>query len=388
MTDHLTAAEVAKLTVPKLKEALTARGLSTSGLKAALVERLQEAIGDEEEPDEPAATRHLKYITPVPYGQGEHLTLAERRAVKAYWDKINTNKEWPSWLMTFQLWCHMTGYDPDLPKEAKGGPKFQKMMLLVLGAPIKSDTSGDGITYYDDHSKSVLETDDFMWDAEASGDSRYGKMFFMDGDVTEDWFTGNTASGTPIMKAPKTRGPAHIAKTARPTYDYIRHERKPNIIIRESKPGLGLGIHDNDQTPPYDDTGKNFATMPSFGVNGKLDWEAKANIQGKNEYGSGGGHNSWMGFGTEINKHQGCWETTKPWSQRDSQSPWHPCPMFANRAAMIFGLYYYPGCTEPEYQWEMYEKVGSDWYRSRCRAPNPHYGEPRWFALDGDAFTD
>jgi len=40
----LTAADVAKLTVPKLKEALAARGLDISGLKAALSERLLAAI--------------------------------------------------------------------------------------------------------------------------------------------------------------------------------------------------------------------------------------------------------------------------------------------------------------------------------------------------------
>jgi len=40
----LTAAEVPKLTVPKLRDELKSRGLDTTGLKAVLVERLLEAL--------------------------------------------------------------------------------------------------------------------------------------------------------------------------------------------------------------------------------------------------------------------------------------------------------------------------------------------------------
>ena len=42
--DDLDAASVKKLTVPKLRAALTARGLDASGLKAALQARLLEAL--------------------------------------------------------------------------------------------------------------------------------------------------------------------------------------------------------------------------------------------------------------------------------------------------------------------------------------------------------
>ena len=46
--DGMTPAEVAKLTVPKLKEALEKRGLETTGLKAVLAERLFSAIANPE----------------------------------------------------------------------------------------------------------------------------------------------------------------------------------------------------------------------------------------------------------------------------------------------------------------------------------------------------
>ena len=41
---HLTEAHVDKRTVPKLREALEARGLDTSGLKAVLSQRLKDAL--------------------------------------------------------------------------------------------------------------------------------------------------------------------------------------------------------------------------------------------------------------------------------------------------------------------------------------------------------
>jgi len=44
----LTVDSVAKLTVALLKEALTSRGLDTKGLKAALVQRLQDALQAEQ----------------------------------------------------------------------------------------------------------------------------------------------------------------------------------------------------------------------------------------------------------------------------------------------------------------------------------------------------
>ena len=54
--------DVPKLTVAKLRDALKRRGLDTSGLKAALVARLQEALGagesgDADPPPSPATKR-------------------------------------------------------------------------------------------------------------------------------------------------------------------------------------------------------------------------------------------------------------------------------------------------------------------------------------------
>jgi len=76
---ELTAAAVAKLTVPKLKEALAARGLDATGLKAVLVERLQLALapsppaagGEAEEGGAPAASMDVDPAPPP-----NHDTLA------------------------------------------------------------------------------------------------------------------------------------------------------------------------------------------------------------------------------------------------------------------------------------------------------------------------
>ena len=52
-----TAAEIKKMTVPKLKAALAARGLETTGLKAVLAARLSEASGPEAESSDAAEER-------------------------------------------------------------------------------------------------------------------------------------------------------------------------------------------------------------------------------------------------------------------------------------------------------------------------------------------
>ena len=63
----LTAADVAKLTVPKLKAALEERGLDSSGLKAALTERLIASLSKTPaEPEPPAPPPLVKRKAEAP----------------------------------------------------------------------------------------------------------------------------------------------------------------------------------------------------------------------------------------------------------------------------------------------------------------------------------
>ena len=308
-----------------------------------------------------------------------------------YYYNLAKSGEWPPWLMTFELWCHITGYERGQPK---GGPKFQKMMLNVLGYPHKYSKVTPG-PHFDEHRVSALSDEvGYMWDADAVGDARYGKMFVKEPEKKE-WYMGVTASGTPILadSRGKTASTAHIGKSARPTWDFIRLERQQRRGMKDTavwgaKPGMPIGIFSNNtQGLCYNlNHSASIETNPGFAVYGKLDWEVKANIQGKNEQKIHGEHNTWMGHGTDKEDHTGCWEITKPYHKiDDGHGYWWPCPLFANRAAMIFGLYYYPGCDDNDYHWDMQEKVGGETFLSRGRCPNPHYGEPGWYSRDEPA---
>ena len=88
-----------------------------------------------------------------------------------------------------------------------------------------------------------------------------------------------------------------------------------------------------------------------------------------------------------------CWESRKP-AKKDKQTATQVtaalqgegdagrCQAVGNTIAMIFGLYYYAGCSNDLYQWTRYEKVGDAYYAIRFRCPNPHYGTSKWYTRD------
>ena len=334
-------------------------------------------------------------LTPIPYGQRPALSRDDRLRVRKYYFDLaqnmtkstpKTETGWPEWLMTFEVWCRLTCYEPG---QARGGTKFQKMMTLILGAPFKTTTSHGHAYHTTDKRESKTGErptihedwdagDIFTWDAETQ---TYGKMFLQpEGEMGEEWYQGFIDGGTKgIARHPQGKGlddsrpaPAHIPATARPTYDYVHFDKtevKKRMLI-----GIPTALVTNNRRGIYNENQSEIHPNPAVVIYSKFDWEMKANIQAKNEESVGGAHNNWMGNGTDHDKRH-CWEVTAPFIATYHDKYWYPCPNLANRAAMIFGLYYYAGCEEADYQWEMREKVGKDVFHSRCRCPNPHYGE-------------
>ena len=345
----------------------------------------------------------LGFPCPIPYGQWEtkdNFTQTHLKHVKEYWQTLEARGEWPQDLLSFEAWCGMTNFDNSKPD---GGPVFQRLMLMVLsGGKARLLTGWTGV-----ESQMDFNT---MWDANSR---TYGPMFKTDNYTfgkhpPDQWYEGFMLSGDGLgirmIKDQRTEEwvstGAHLSKHSRPTVafyglNYGGRAGKPGEAQRM---GLGLGNHNQSGNSMIkSDAEKNiYMPMHHYEIYTKHDWLVKGMLQTGTE--GGGSYDNTLAQGLvspgidKVAGQQGnldgqCWEVTRLGDDK-------PCILVQNSLAAIYGLYYYPNCNDPIFNWEVEEYVPDNnlnqSFRIRFRCPNPMYGQqgwaknPRGQALDTD----
>ena len=346
------------------------------------------------------------YLCPIPYGQWVAGHEYERNAryakhVSDYWKKIESDtlfepkqgepdrQGWPKHLMSFEAWCGMTCFDDKAP-EGDGGPAFQRLMLMLLGqgTAIKLDKPFTGAKDQMDFTS--------MYDAETR---TYGRMFMtpdeerkLGGHAGADpiWWEGIQQDGD-MLGIQTDRGfessGAHLSVHARPQIGFRGDSYKtaPNRkLAAESKStrfGLILGNFSNGLSLAIQGGGSKYATKANhYGLYTKHDWIVKSMLQTGTQ-GRGASQSLGQGLvspgvdkGSDFGQDgaNDCWEVT---------AKEKPCMLVQNSIAAIYGLYYYPGCNNSHYNWEVQEKVpeSGETFTIRFRCPNPMYGPPGWW---------
>jgi hypothetical protein len=312
----------------------------------------------------------LGYVCPIPYGQFKvPLSLSHMRAVKKYWHDIERKCTWPKDLLGFEAWCGMTNFDDS---KADGGMAFQKLMLQVLGQQMSSTPKEHDLTF------------ESMWDANAC---TYGAMFNTDDGYygfentpPDLWFEGVHGNGSILggvyTEEWESTG-AHLSKHSRPLY-LPATENKPKVA--ESM-GMQLGNHSG--ASKVINPGVTFVTNSNhYDIYSKHDWAVKGMLQ-TGTAGSCGAGSQTLGQGlvsSGVDKITAweCWEVTALDKKADT-----PCMLMQNSLAAVYGLYYYNGCNNSEYNWAVQETVHETTppktFQIRFRCPNPKYGPVDWY---------
>tara|TARA_B100000212_G_scaffold313296_1_gene266107 strand:- start:1266 stop:6704 length:5439 start_codon:yes stop_codon:yes gene_type:complete len=291
--------------------------------------------------------------------------------------------------MSFEAWCGMTCFDNTQPD---GGKPFQNLMLMLLGHG----------TEYNLHEPWTGADDqmDFtsMYDAQTR---TYGKMFKTpdeerklgghEGVKDPIWWEGIQQDGN-MLGIPTDRGfestGAHLSVHARPQIGFKGDSYKGRgELAAENKSmtmGLILGNFSNKDNAAIRGTGAKYATKANhYGLYTKHDWIVKSMLSTGTQ---GRGASQTLGQGlvspgidkvSKLNQSgvDDCWEVT---------AVDKPCMLVQNSLAAIYGLYYYPGCNDELYNWEVQEKVpeSGETFTIRFRCPNPMYGPPEWWKND------
>ena len=232
---------------------------------------------------------------------------------------------WPQELMSFELWCTMTEYDPAV---ANGGKAFQDLMhyLLVEGkGPIGDLKRYDG-TYYPLSGKDLPNG----WTPEKKQTTKN-----TDAELHE-----TTTSGVYIHSA-FTQG---------------RHK------VRGAGPGNNSGVS----------VGFTYATS-------QKDKQMASNWQTavtKVPY----SRSNWLQtLHTELQVSSGPSQNTSVQFYSDGDGTvgkckeYNGCMSQGNLIACIYGLYYYEGCNHADYNWTVRQTIDSNKYDVRMRMWNPNY---------------
>ena len=349
----------------------------------------------------------LGYLCPIPYGQWkeeDNFSVAQLRYVRNYWEeKVEKAGNWPPHLLSFEAWCGMTNFDDS---KADGGPAFQRLMLMVLGQGSGPTLNGSGAWTGVD--KKGLGQMDFtsMWDANRR---EYGPMFKTDdykfGKMPPpEWYEGFQLDGDGLGVRMETdtsadewvSSGAHLSAHSRPLQQFAAEGKTGGKDAGNAqRMGLILGNFSNVQSLAIQGLGAKYTTKANhYGIYSKHDWIVKGLLQTGTAGGGPTGQSQTLGQslvspgvdkvgGAQGNTAGQCWEVTR---LGDDQ----PCMLVQNSLAAIYGLYYYPGCNDKIFNWEVEEFVPevNQRFRIRFRCPNPRYGQPNWIrdkrpALDG-----
>lgn len=356
------------------------------------------------------------YWGQVPYGQQGVLPASdtEIERVATFWK----DSDWPAHIMSFEVWCAMTMYEPGTPSK-DGGEKFQKLMLQLLSFPNDKGNRGKSLapttnsTRYGEKGQfkdlwDSMETGHY-WNPHLTGDDRYGAV--LQADVTDNDFKyallGDYSAITmdggeegydynnqflPAGKLIPT-GP-HMGSLARPNVCPYKKSQTDTwkaawISYPEAIPmGLPMANYSNPNQSDSTNDFRDYKVEQSYAVFGKHDWLVKAGLQYGN-FGSGQSSQAgqyWCTLGHDTKDPKSslsstCWEIGVPHKLPET----HKCVAPANALAAIYGLYYYKGCDDERYQWKKYHKVNGMTFEIRMRCPNPAYGRPEWFKRNGSS---
>ena len=224
-------------------------------------------------------------------------------------------------LMSFELWCVHTGYDPTA---TDGGEVFQKMLhfMLVTGTGAEFTKHGLADSYY------------------SMNDGKKGNKW----DNANDPYSGRGLGGkggsgaNKILHSPKTQG---------------LHKSRGGPVGHFSNAAHGFRFPG----------ALAMLTAVARQPGSKLNWLQTLNTKSSSMLDNKGksSQGTEQQFASDANKKdKGCSELAG-------------CMAIANTSAAIFGLYFYPGCMLAENNWTVTQTMDGVRYDVRMRMWNPNY---------------
>lgn len=371
----------------------------------------------------------------IPLGQERPLRKTEREAVRKHWE-TKVGKDWPAWLMSFELFCATTNYEWPAKNENAfdGGQPFQTLMAYLLGHGNRDGESTLESFYYmakdrqhgtvfqdmpttnkywDSTTRTVQEVtkkkkvDDFDKVPEREPYKRAvdGRSQFYHISLTNlGQKPKNAKEGNKVVQMEnyvtsqvdeallKLRSGPHQSMRARPSVTKVENGKSTVRVGYLTAPN---GSQNNNQNSGKVARGRMYYANPHYEVYSKLDWVVKAGLRigqrGQLEVSNTSGNNEFTTGVESVYMQHGCAETTAAIHNAANAAPKNfICVPSMNSIAAIYGLYYYPGCEEPEYNWTVTEYVPEldKYFTIRMRCPNPHYGELLWWKSGTDPIVD
>ena len=289
-----------------------------------------------EQKTKPTKKKQDKWIAWLPMGQAKVEPDAEwleklesLKADHTVWYEQHRN------IMSFEVWCVATCYDPT---KADGGPQFQMLMhaLLVHTTRRGSNTKTSDL--------STTYTADPEW---IPGHEHGYKR---------------TDGGKYVVHSPVTQG--YHPEEGIPQGAFSNNQQNQGFWFYSEQQSIDkqTGYSTNVPRAPLSKT----QFLQSFAVKNNKPTDTAQNTQGHTT------EASFMTPGRALKGNPKCIETTS-------------CMSTANLTAAIFGLYYYPGCEEIEYNWTVNQTIDAETtYDIRMRMWNPNY---KWVEDEGFLFV-
>ena len=381
--------------------------------KQALDEEMTEAAGDRFHKEKKDKGSVKLYPSPIPYGQwndDDRINSAAKRRIKTYWHDKAKNKQWPKDLLSFEAWCGMTSYEVTDKKTDEtyqtGGRPFQTLMGVLLAHPG---------SYNDEKAEELINNRIRAQPLTYNAYKRQYGPYYNNEEPIEDklyQYTASAGNHVDAVQHLKDNPPAtrelyklpgmHTSVRSRPSQ--IPDTQKVNGVDDEeertkplSRPtGLESGWTGNQGDMFIVREGERkdtYGQKPFARIYGRFDWLRKGMFSGfgtfdGDQYGSL--HNNAASIYTSV----GVGSTFDSLSvlptvrlERNKQvcneggtgsgDNYSTCVSKSNEVASIYGLYYYPGCNDPEYNWVVVQKVNGHNFRIRMRCPNPRYAMPK-----------
>lgn len=259
----------------------------------------------------------------LPYGQD--VNLPKYQSPKTAEQFKNSPTEWPSEVMSFELWCACTLYEPG---ETDGGERFQQMMALLLVDGNKTVAGGSGYL-----ERNKPEAPYCGVKSAAPGFERRGPW----GAILETHKSENKQSVHVSKHMASRAGRGLVQGHISGLNDlYDREGAKWRIAV------ASMPLSKNN----WFMTHGMFYQTSDFGPRGRPQNNSMTFIPGVRTATAGQG--------------QGCNET-------------QGCMAFGNHTAGLFGLYYYEGCEDASRNWTVQQTVDGKTFTVRMRLWNPRY---------------
>lgn len=297
----------------------------------------------------------------APMGQSKVTGRKLKEWVTKRNEYINDSMLWPKTLMSFELWCVATGYDPTVED---GGQVFQQLMhyLLVYGQGVLPEEAPLVSKYYTGKRGPG-------WQQGNNHSGRYAGV-----SSNNAWL--NNLKKPDLIKAAQERGldtsgtiAVLKARLIASTDSEDIQLHSPETQGTHSERGGHVGAWSGDPRGfiyPFG-TGSNKTQASAWQLPvarapcSKLNWlQSVSTMQLLSPMLRGShSHSSEASFATAG--------TTQLCTEIEG------CMAQANLTASIIGLYFYPGCNAPENNWTVRQQTNVAEYKIRMRMWNPNY---------------